>query len=134
MVEVEVGEHHQIDVQGIVARSTDPVLEPGRVSLILDPVDLPELLFLLVAHPRVHEDEGLRGLHQQAAQGEGNPILFIGSDPALPERLRHHAEHGTPVQSLKPRLHRMDRQSAHPAAPNQGKLPGRGEWGNSGLG
>src|SRR2546430_8714851 len=36
----------------------------------------------------------------QAAQGEGNAVALIRGDAALPQRLRHDAEHGAAVEAL----------------------------------
>ena len=57
-----------------------------------------------------HQPVGV--LDQQAAHRERNPVPLVRLDPALPERLRHHAEHGAAVEPLEAALQRV---AAEPA-------------------
>ena len=77
-----------------------PALGPG----VIDAVDVLELLALLVADPRIHEDQAVVVLDQQAPQRQTNPVPRVGDDTAFPQGLGHHAEHGAAVEPLGARL------------------------------
>ena len=62
MIEVEVGEDHEVDLPRPESRGTDTVLEPRRTAVVADRVDVPEPCVLLATHTGIHEDECLRGL------------------------------------------------------------------------
>src|ERR1700692_1361349 len=85
-------------------------------ALVLEPVDVLELLVLLVARTGVDEDEARRVLDQKAPHAELNPVPLVGGDALFPERLWNDADHGAAVESLPPGLDRVNRQAADFAA------------------
>jgi hypothetical protein len=46
-------------------------------------------------------------LDQETAHPQLDPVALVGRDPAFPERLGYHAEHGTAIQLLAARLDRV---------------------------
>ena len=86
----------------------DRVLEPRRVPLVPHPVEVVELVVLLVPDPGVDEHERFRCLDQKAAQRQRDPVPVVRRDAALPERLRHDTEHGAPVEPLVARVDGVD--------------------------
>src|SRR4029079_4642400 len=108
---------HQRDVLGTNSDVEEAVLEPGRPALaaILYAVDVVELLIFLVPRAGVDENRTDLMLDEETAHPELDAIALIGNDTALPEHLRHDAEHRAAVQLLTAGLDRVDRPPADAA-------------------
>ena len=95
MVEVQVRGEHDVDVFGPEARLGQRVIQ---VSRALDPVDIDELLAFLVAEARV-DDHRARSADDERPHRQNNSVALVGRRRLLPQGLRHHAEHRTPVEA-----------------------------------
>src|SRR2546428_1097917 len=112
---MQMGIDHPADVRGGVAKLRQRILQLGTPVLpfVLDPVDVLELVVLLVAEPRVDEDQPVVVLDQETPQRQGNAVALVGRDAALPQGLRHDAEHGPAVEALRTALQRVTPEPAH---------------------
>jgi hypothetical protein len=72
--------------------------------LIFNPIDIEELGVFFVAQRGVHQDQTIAVLDQQTPHREWDPVPFVGLDPSSPERSRHHAEHGSAIETLQTAL------------------------------
>ena len=98
MVEVQVGEHHDVDV-GIAQAQFGQAVEQ-YMAVFLNA----EAVFLLRAEEGTdtgfHQDIAPLFLHQQGAAAEVDTVLLIRGHPALPKGLGGVAEHGAAVEFL----------------------------------
>ena len=108
MIEVQVRAQDDVDVRGVEACITDAVLEPRRLTCVQHTVDVGELLAVLVADPRIDQHERIRRFDKEAPERQRDPITVVCRNPAFPERLRHHTEHGTAVELLNAGLDTVD--------------------------
>jgi hypothetical protein len=114
MVEMQVRVDDPADVLGAVSQRFERVRQPGAAvrSEVVDAVDLTELGVVLVADARVHEHQTVVVLHEEAAEGQRDPVLRIGGDAPLPQRLWHDPEHRPAVEVLEARFQQMATQAA----------------------
>src|SRR6185436_8750199 len=98
-IEMQVRVDHPAHVLGSMSELPQRVLELGPPTLprVLDSVDVTKLLVSLVADPRIDQDQAVVVLDEETAQRERDAVALIGGDAPLPQRLRHDAEHGSPV-------------------------------------
>src|SRR5687767_14584344 len=68
------------------------------VMTAVDGVDVRALRVHLVADPGVHEQACRPVLDEKRPRRELDPVTRVRCRPALPQRLRHHAEHGAAVE------------------------------------
>src|SRR5882672_4653573 len=122
VIEVEMGIDDDRDVRRLDAYFLEAILEQSRSvgALILEPVDVLELLVLLVARAGVDEDESGRMLDEKVAHAELDPVPGIRRNALLPQRLRNDAEHRAAVESLTARLDRVNREAANLATLHEG--------------
>ena len=109
VVEMQMRIDDPPDVLRRVPEPGERIFQP-RASVrarVLDAVDVPELLVLLVAESRVDQDQAIVVLDQEAAQRERNAVARVGRDPPLPQRLGNDAEHRAAVQVLETGLEGM---------------------------
>jgi hypothetical protein len=69
-----------------VPEAGQPVLQPrpAVAPRVVDPVDVAELLGLLVPDARVDEHQPIVVLHDEAPHAQPDAIPVIGCDPSLP--------------------------------------------------
>ena len=105
MIEVEMGE----DDIGDVGRRHAVRAERRRDILTarVDRVDVAQLLAVLRAVPRIHEDRPAPAADQQRPRRHGDPVSLIGGIRLPPEGPRDHAEHRAAVQREAPGLDRV---------------------------
>src|SRR6185437_919127 len=108
--------HH--DVLRPDADLSQSVLEPGGAArtFVLDTIDVVELRVLLVPRPGVDQHWSDVMLDQQTAHTELDAIALVGRNAALPQRLRHDAEHRAAIEPLATGLDRMHTPAAKLAA------------------
>jgi len=95
MVEVQMGVDDQMNVVVGEAMALQRVAQ-GRHPLHCK--HGVELGILLIAETSIHQDVLAVSLDQQTVQVERNTIQLIRRAAFLPERLRHHPEHGATIQ------------------------------------
>ena len=119
MIEVQVRAHHQVDIPRFKPCGPEGILQASGAPFILDSVDVLELLRFLVSDPGIHQDQVVGGLHQEAAQGEGNPMSVVGGDLFFPQRPWNNAEHGATIQPLEAGLKEVDLGASQGEGPDE---------------
>ena len=99
VIEVQVREHHHIDVLGANADRRERFDQ--HVMRLDDAVALAQLRIEERADPGLEQDRLAAIAHDQATACERDAVLFIGRDPALPHRLRSVPEHRAAVEALR---------------------------------
>lgn len=99
MVEMQVGEKHIGNLRTVIAGHLQSFIE---VAITMQIVVGEEFFILLIAHAGVDKNEAIPAFYQQAAHGPGAKVALIGRVERLPERFRHHAEHGAAVELEMP--------------------------------
>src|SRR5260370_38201903 len=110
---MQVGVDHPADIVRPMAQITQRILQPGSSVLprILDPVDVDELVVLLVTDSRIDEDQAVVVLDEEAPQSQRYAILLVRRSPARPQRLGDDAEQRSPVEVLGAALEGVARQA-----------------------
>src|SRR6185503_11186862 len=105
-------------VARLVAELGEGVFQLGSAFLagVVNAVDVFELVVFLVADAAVDEHQAVIVLDQQAAQRQRDAVAGVGGDAALPQRLRHDAEHGAAVEVLRAALEGVAPQAAYAEA------------------
>ena len=109
VVEVEVREHHHVDVVGGDAVRREGLEED--VAVLDDTVPLAQGRLEERADAGLEQDHPVLVADHKAAAGQRNPVALVGWDPLLPHRLRSVPEHRAAVEALRIAEHR--RQGPH---------------------
>ena len=98
MVRVQMRRQHDID---ILRPETDPPhirLQPPAAVVHAKPA--PVLGAYLVSLARVHQDQPIRRLNQQAAHLSRDPVLLVRTNDPLPQYARHETKETAAVDQL----------------------------------
>ena len=74
---MQVRAHDARDIARVNPQGAQGILEPGRIPLVLDSVDIAELRVILVADRRVHEHVSFRCLDKQTTHRQLYPVPVI---------------------------------------------------------
>ena len=100
VVEMQVRGEDDVDGVAADARVGKRVIEVARA---VDRVDLDALRVHLAANSRIDEERflplGRLSLYEQRTESEPDAVPLVGRRAFLPQRLRHHAEHGSAVEA-----------------------------------
>src|SRR6266702_5955298 len=95
VVEVEMRVDNYVDLLHL-----DSCSSKRRGQKLLVAVDLAHLRRLLVADPGLNQHRLLPGAHDNSVEPQQDAVLVVGRGALLPERLWHHAKHGSSIEAV----------------------------------
>ena len=96
VIEVQVRQNDVGDVIGMKPGFGQRTMQV--VFFVVDRIDLPEPGRSLVPEAVINQNQPVVAFQKQAPHVQGNAVPGVGRDGAFPERFRHDAEHGPPVE------------------------------------